>query len=46
MNGLLFILSWYGRKHATKVGSPRIFYSFAMCAIPYYALVSTAKLDS
>ncbi|KRX07169.1 hypothetical protein PPERSA_00079 [Pseudocohnilembus persalinus] len=45
-NVFLLAACWFGRRSATKDGCLRIFWSTAMCSIPFFALMSKGKLDS
>ena len=45
LNAIIFAYCWVSRKNATKLGCNRIYWSLAMCSIPYFALMSKGKLD-
>ena len=43
---MMFTIAVLGRRHAGKVGSPRILWSAAIVGIPLSAIVARTRLDS
>ncbi len=45
-NATLLGVLLLGRHYATKSSAPRLLYSMAACSIPYFALITTSRLDN